>query len=168
MKKLLLATFVFVTTVASNADAQNVKDVSVPHDLRFLLTTSGYSENINAKAVRNFTRQFKQAPDAEWYKVNNGYTALFKSGDVQNRIFYSKRGNWLYTIKYYSETSLPKTVRAQVKSTYYDYAIVGITEVELVNEPTVYLVHMTDDETYKIVSVCNEEMSIVDDFKKAL
>ena len=168
MKKLFLATVVFITTVVSSANAQNVKDVSVPHDLRFLLTTSGYSENINAKAVRNFAKQFKQAPDAEWYKVDNGYTALFKSGDVRHRIFYNKKGNWLYTIKYYSETSLPKTVRAQVKSTYFDYAIVGITEVELVNEPTIYLVHMADADTYKIVSVCNEEMSIVDDFKKAL
>jgi hypothetical protein len=61
---------------------------------------------------------------------------------------------------------MSRDIRAQVKSTYYDYTITLVEEIEQINNPLVYLVHLADASTWKIVSVCDGEMETVQDFRK--
>ncbi|MGI8952391.1 MAG: hypothetical protein ACR2FN_12510 [Chitinophagaceae bacterium] len=67
----------------------------------------------------------------------------------------------------YDETKLPHDVRAQVKSTYYDYAITTVDEVHYQGQ-IVYLVHMQDANTWKIIRVNSDgEMDVYQAFDKA-
>ena len=60
-------------------------------------------------------------------------------------------------MKRYLEPQLPKEIRSRVKSIYYDYTILLISEMqwELTQEP-VYFVHMQSGYSYKIVAVASE------------
>ena len=61
---------------------------------------------------------------------------------------------------------MPRAVRAQVKSTYYDCTITQIEEIELPGGPVVYLVHMYDATTWKNVRIRDGEMDLVEEFDK--
>jgi hypothetical protein len=90
----------------------------------------------------------------------------FLVDSISCRAAYDARGNWVYTIKAYDEWKMPKQVRHLVKSTYYDYTITQVEEIDRPNEHKVYLVHMCDATTWKNVQVRDGEMVVVEDFKK--
>jgi hypothetical protein len=52
-----------------------------------------------------------------------------------------------------------------VKSNYYDYTITVVQEITL-HSQTIYLVHMQDETTWKVLKVADGEMSIIEDFNK--
>jgi hypothetical protein len=119
-----------------------------------------YINNINVSAVRDFVTRFNDPANARWFKLQDAtYMAKFEVPDISYRVAYSNRGDWLYTIQTYYEKKLPRDVRGIVKSKYYDYSI---TQVEQVEHPeaiaTVYIVHLKDDKSWKMVRVCNGEM----------
>jgi hypothetical protein len=87
------------------------------------------------------------------------------SDGAEHRVFYDKKGYWDATIKYYDEKKLPPDVRAIVKSTYYDYSITSVQEIQKGNK-IVYLVHMQDATTLKSVKVCDGEMEVIAEFNK--
>ena len=78
---------------------------------------------------------------------------------------YDLKGHWRFTISYYDEKKLPDEVRATVKSIYYDYNITRVEEIH-VDDIIMYLVHMQDENTWKILKIADREMSIVEDFNK--
>ena len=82
--------------------------------------------DINIKAVRDFTQSFKQAENVRWYKVTDGLMAYFTENGIKMRSGYDRKGNWLYSMRFYAETSLRKDIRAEVKSIFYDYSITWI------------------------------------------
>ena len=81
---------------------------------------------------------------------------------VFTMVFYNNRGQRLYTIRNYDETKLPKDVRHVVKSTYYDYAITLVQEIEDAAGTITYLVHL-EGKTELINLRANYEM---DEFEK--
>ncbi|HMI63045.1 MAG TPA: hypothetical protein VK518_19140, partial [Puia sp.] len=65
-----------------------------------------------------------------------------------------------------SEKQLPRDVRAIVKSTYYDFVITLVRIIEIPDH-MVYLVHMEDENSIKIVRVSEEyEMDVLEEFTK--
>jgi hypothetical protein len=62
---------------------------------------------------------------------------------------------------------MPKDLRHIVKSTYYDYAINLVQEIERPNESTVYLIQLTDKTALINLKVCDEEVEEVQRFKKS-
>ncbi len=119
--------------------------------------------DFNPKVARNFSRDFKNASGESWIKLKNGYYTMFTLNGIHYMVFYNNRGQRLYTIRNYDETKLPKDVRHVVKSTYYDYAITLVQEIEDAAGTITYLVHLEGKTELINLRVQNYEM---DEFEK--
>ena len=109
---------------------------------------------------------FGDSKNENWFHLEAGSLAEFEDKGIHYRVLFDKKGNWLYTIKKYTEKELPKDVRAEVKSTYYDYAIGHVNEV---NEAqlVVYLVHIENEQEWMTIRVAADgEMEVVEQFAK--
>ena len=79
--------------------------------------------------TRDFNKKFKNAQDAKWVDGKNGLSVYFKLDGFRMRSTYDKKGKEEYTLKYYDETKMSPSLRHLVKSMYYDYKIVLVTEI---------------------------------------
>ncbi|HTS45130.1 MAG TPA: hypothetical protein VMH01_12090 [Puia sp.] len=169
---LCISTSIFIT----NADAQSLKNNLGSADTKYMevslfgssTTISAGSENlnsINAKAVRDFSKNYKGISDEKWFKVSNGFVSEFKTGDVANMAAYSLNGKWQFTISYYNENKLDASIRAIAKSMYYDFSITLVEEIHT-PEKTLYVIHMQDENTWKNVWISDEEIISEDNFNK--
>jgi hypothetical protein len=119
----------------------------------------------SVKAMRNFKKEFPKIEGQPWSSVKDGWVANFSQHETSTRVFYDQRGNWEYTINYYGEQQMPRNIRAEVKSIYYDYSITGVEEVH-VRDQVVYFVHMQDEKTLKMVRVTDDGVDLMEDFNK--
>ncbi len=166
MKTLFLSAFISLGLITGKAEAQQLKNILILGDTSFSHKHNLYLNDINIRAVRDFTSRFADASDAEWIKTKEGYAVVFVNGNIRHRSFYNFHGDWIYTLKYYSEQDLPRDVRAVVKSRYYDYNITLVVQVDQVQHPVAYIVHLEDADSCKIISVCDGEMNTVQEFHK--
>ena len=121
--------------------------------------------NVNFRTLKDFKKRFATTTDVIWQETDNGYLAKFSAGLIETMIAYGQHGTWFYTIQRYYERNLPADVRALVKSTYYDYTIVQIEEVNVPQqENTIYILHLRDNKNFKIVRVCGDEMEVIEDY----
>jgi hypothetical protein len=178
MKKILFAFAVGcipATAFISGATAQNSKNVtSINNSKTFesslvaadkAATAAADLSSIHVRAIKDFSHSYKDASETRWSKISDGYVAWFKVNGIVNRTFYDKSGNWHFTVSYYDEKNLNREVRAIVKRTYYDYSIVSVQEVR-VEDKTIYLVNVQDDQNFKVLRICDGEMETVQDFKR--
>jgi hypothetical protein len=125
------------------------------------------ASTINLKAIKDFKTRFAAATDEKWFTMDGGYMSYFKQDGYGDRAYYDKKGRWQYSLKFYGENKLPRDVRAQVKSTYYDFTITVVELIE-VGDRCAYLVHLEDASNIKIVRVTDEgEMTVLEEFTKA-
>ncbi len=77
--------------------------------------------------------------------------------------YYDKKGRWLYSIAQYDETKMQKTVRASVKSIYYDYSTTVVKEVNTKRnqQEPLYFVHLKYYNSFKTIKVYNGEQEEV-------
>lgn len=141
--------------------------ISAPDSSVSPATERSYSSDlssVSSKIAKNFTRNFKNANDLRINKFDN-YTYIYCiNNGIVNRIRYDRKGNWDYTIRYYEEAQLPIEIRRQVRSTFLDYEIFGVTEVT-VGDKTAYLVRIKTTEAWKTVKVLEDEMTIIESFR---
>jgi hypothetical protein len=122
--------------------------------------------DIPIKAVRSFKTSWQYVDNESWYKVPYGYRARFIQDGVLYLITYSKRGNWLNTMRQYDETVLDREVRSAVKTVYYDYSIMLVEEIALPMKPLTYIIHMEDKTSFLNVRFCNGEMEEMTEINK--
>lgn len=159
MKKTIIILLVFVPCMMLEANAQN--------NVKILHPGTGFLNSINTRALRDFLCKHEKASGVVWYKVDKGFMVRFvRDSTAAGRSAYRSNGDWAYTIVQYLERAMPKQVRALVKSTYYDYQITLVEEIEQPNEPIKYLVHLQDAVSWKNVLVTQGEMELVEDKKK--
>ena len=120
---------------------------------------------ISSRAIKDFKNTFKDATEAQWTKISDGYVAFFKLHGIVNRTYYDKRGAWHFTISYYTEEHLPRDVRAVVKREYYDYSISDVQEIRI-EDKVIYLVHVQDDKTLKTLRVTEDGMEVIQELNK--
>jgi hypothetical protein len=82
-----------------------------------------YRNNINVRAVRHFLLNFDNVSGEEWYDAPNMFAVMFTLNNVDYRVDYDKKGNWIETFRTYDENKLPPDIKDIVKSSYYDYKI---------------------------------------------
>jgi len=122
--------------------------------------------DVNARALKDFSKTFKAAANATWYQTQDGGSvAKFKLDGIDTRVDYDRKGRWTSTIRTYTEENLPAEIRHLVKSTYYDYNIFLVQEVS-VGDKTAYLVKIEDATTFKTIRVVDGEMDVYEDYKK--
>ena len=139
---------------------------TLPDNIKWMHISSGYPNNINVRAVRDFVKRVKPTPDAEWSSANTGFTVKYMLGDRHCRTVYNKRGEFLYTVRQYSESLMPRDVRTAVKSRYFDHSITLVEELERPTLPLTYIVHMQDATTIINVTVIDGQIEAVEDYIK--
>ena len=123
---------------------------------------------ISPKALKHFSKAYQYAANASWDVMKDGFTVKFTAGEVSNRIYYNKKGQWSGSLKGYAEDKLLKEIRNLVKREYFDFAITYVQEVETPDShgnPT-YIVHMEDSKTLKQVRICEGQMDNWREYKK--
>jgi len=123
--------------------------------------------NVNRRAVKDLERRFKNAFTENWYKVPDGFVADFALYDIRHQVAYDKKGNWLYTIRNYDETNLPADIRHLVKSTYYDYNIFLVHEIEKPSHSLTYIIHLEGKTSWINLRVFDGELEEWQKFKKS-
>jgi hypothetical protein len=76
--------------------------------------------------------RFGQEDHASWfYTPDGGFESYFVHDGYGNRVIYDQKGNWLFSLIVYREAKLPRNIRNQVKSTYFDFDIVVAEELQM-------------------------------------
>jgi len=172
--KILIAIVITVTGTIYNVNGQTALINSLINQEIFfspsIMADSAKNNELSGvvykRALKDFQKNFGNVNNATWYEgKNGGYIAKFVNADVRTIVAYNPRGSWGYTIHYYGENKLPGDVRKIVRSTYYDYAIIGIAEVHF-DEETVYMIYLQDESHFKTVRVYNDEMEEVEIFSR--
>ena len=176
MKKFIIssAITIIVLTSGTSANAQDIAGGAFSKSTRTRVIESPVRENRNVvdvrevslSAVRHFTRKFKNAENITWVAGENGPSVYFTVDNVKMRSTYDKTGKNEYTLKYYTEAAMPASLRHLVKSSYYDYAIDQVTEVER-NNTVYYLVKMQNDTEIVSVKVIDGEVLPYETIQKA-
>ena len=121
---------------------------------------------VSVKIMRDFMTSFKNADNIQWYKISDGTMVYFTDNGIKARSAYDNRGKWLYTMRSYDETHLPKEIRTQVKITWYDYTITWVNEITK-EQKRLYIVHMKDGKYWKTIGICDgEEMETIEEFSE--
>jgi len=170
-----LITFILTLTFISNTNAQGTSNSFGQPQLAMITGTSITDNaagaafpraNINIKAVRDFTKSFKNAENIRWYVVPGGIMVYFTEQGITARVGYDSKGNWLYYMRSYTEAGLPREIRAQLKSIYYDYTISRVNEITL-GKQLIFLVQIQDGNTLKTIRICDGEMETVEEMEKS-
>jgi hypothetical protein len=167
MKKLLIATVIIVVALSGCAYSQQGGHTLAAANVKSLGQQSKYINEINVRAMRDFVNRYGDAENVLWHKSKESFIAVFFRDSVQYRVIYNQRGDLKFIMKYYEESRMARQIRAQVKSTYYDYKIFIIQEIESPNHPTLYVVNLQGDTDWKKVRLCQGEMEVMEEYKKS-
>ena len=172
MKKIsvILIVAVIYSAIITNADAQIIRgknNISY-RDLNVESTSYKSSEKIRKagfKSLKSFNRDFKNDRDVKWFSEPNITTATFTRDEIKTNVVYDNKGHWLRTVKTYQENKLDRSAREIVKSTYFDYHISQIQEIQE-GGTKFYLVYLENQNSFKIVAIVDGEMNIYQEYKK--
>jgi hypothetical protein len=169
MKKILSAlvltgfTLYALPQSSKNSVASTNSEVAVPQ----LASNYSAADVISQKAVNNFEKTFKNVSEVKWYEMPDGYRANCIMNGVRCRLDYDKRGNWLHTIKYIDEKKLPIDVRRLVASSYLDYSITSIEQIELPHHQLVFVIHLQGEKNWINIRVSDSEISELQTINKS-
>ncbi|MEO8412441.1 MAG: hypothetical protein ABI472_02230 [Ginsengibacter sp.] len=164
--------------VTSGIQAQNATNVVAVEQYNSITNTNKAAlaekdktaslHGISTKAVRDFKKSFKNVSNEKWFPSKDGFTAIFALNGVTSVIYYDKKGHWAGSVKAYDEDKLNPAIRDIVKRKYYDFNITSIDEVETIDNQNlpVYIVHLEDANSIKLVRVSDGEMDVYEEFKK--
>ena len=121
---------------------------------------------MSTKAVKNFSKTFKEVRNASWSETLDGLKAEFMNENVTTKVYYDSKGRWIASVRSYDEANLPREIRHTVKSTYYDYDILHVQEITA-GDKTAYLVKIEDETSIKTIRVTNDQMDEYISFQKS-
>lgn len=169
MKKLLIATSLVFLGITGPAAAQQASRPMVTDNMNSLHMNTRNINRVPIKVMRDFMKRDLSVAEGNWMEVETGFVVKYTDKkNNQCRTVYNSRGAYVYTIRQYGESSLPRDVRGIVKSQYYDYKITLVEEILQSAKPVVYIVHMEDDCSFMNVQVSDGEMEVMSEYKKTL
>lgn len=185
MKKIFLLlpiTTMVMTLLISYCFAQNsVQPAPVDNNKTFKQTIRNISElgkppstdisvlireRINPKAIDDLQIRYRDVNNVEWISNSDGFVSYFTKDGLMNRVYYDKKGRWIFSVLLYNEDRLSKNVRAIVKSRYFDMSITLVEELQFEDHKS-FMVYLEDISCIKIVKVNEEgEFEILQDLTK--
>ena len=99
--------------------------------------------------------------------MKEGFVAMFNYNDMDYQVAYTKKGNLLRTIRSYNEDNMPTDVRHIVKSTYYDYEITRVHEIEIPLNPITYVVQLLGKKELINLKIYDGEIEVLQKFNKS-
>ena len=169
MKKIIVNSLVAIYAIlflVQSAAAHDSGRLIATGDSPNVYTIVADMNSVNKKAASDFKERFGNPEGTQWFSDKNGFTSYFKVEGFTDKVCYDKKGNWMYSMILYNESKLPKDVRANVKSVYYDMAIVLVKEIQTVKGKG-YVINLEDKTTIRIVKVNVEgEMETMEEIIK--
>ncbi len=174
MKKIInyrLIPVLFAASIATASWSQDVVKNSTGQSQAYYSSnvndpgTPSATTDVNKKALKDFTRSYRNVENAKWYKTENGDVVSFREKSVTTNIFYSRTGAVDCMIKYYFEDMLSPEISSLVRFNFCNYNISHVTEVHK-NGAVAYVVKIEDKSNIKSVRVQDGELEIIEDLVK--
>jgi hypothetical protein len=133
--------------------------------------TEGFNDpgyfTISEKMLNSFKQTFPDAEQVRWLESTDRYTVNFKENGILTKIDYDKDGNFISSLRYYSEKNLPINILCRLQKKYADKKVFGVTE--MTSESVVeYYIKLEDDENWiTIKSNAEGNLQVVEKYKKA-
>ena len=163
MKNISLVSLVgiFIISLSLTAKGQDVNSKIQP-------INTAVRGDINVNALRHFVRNFNDTSSEKWYATRNLVVALFSFHDIDYRVDYNSRnGNWIETFRTYGEAKMSPDLKQSVQSSYYDYTIFQVQEIEQPLHPVNYIVHLSGKAKLINLRVYNGQVEEEQNFKES-
>ena len=176
MKKVLLIAISGIWLLISTAIAANGQFASnsIKPSGRFIIlnktepgNSPGLVGRVNPPVIRNFLKTYKDVSGEKWIEVKEGFIAMFNYNDMDYQVAYTKKGNLLRTIRSYNEDKMQPDLRQIVKSTYYDYEITRVHEIEIPLSPVTYVVQLAGKKELIDLRIYDGEIEVIRKFNKS-
>jgi hypothetical protein len=129
---------------------------------------AGTDGNISDKLLQAFHKTFPDAQQVKWAETEDRYMVNFKQGDVLTKVEYDKDGNFISSLRYYSEKNLPVNILVRLQKRFTDKKVFGVTEVTNENSSIEYYIKLEDENSWTTVkSNVDGNMQVVEKYKKA-
>lgn len=153
MKKLTYSLFagILFSLVYVNSMSAQIKLPEV------LVLGSNSKKTITEKVAKSFDYLFKETSDVKWTEVDKRFVVKFIMDDQRNQAVFTPNGVLVYHLIYGFEKNLPKNVRAQIKSQYFDYTITSAIHIRQ-GERSIWLTSLVDNQRLISVQVEDGEM----------
>jgi len=137
----------------------------------FLTLTTGVFANdgrtINEKLLETFKQTFPNAEQVKWMEQPDKYTVNFREDGILTKIDYDMDGNFVSSLRYYSEKNLPVNVICKLQKKYADKKVFGVTEMTT-DSAVEYYIKLEDATNWITVkSNVDGNLSVVEKYKKA-
>lgn len=87
------------------------------------------SSKISATAVNNFENSFKDAKEAKWTTIKNGYFVTFMVAEKKASAVYNMNGKMNYSIKTLNNSNIPANLQQLIKNEYAAYTVTSAIEI---------------------------------------
>jgi len=147
MKNISLSLTALVLSLASvnNSNAQSNALYASSVVVMNNSNTAPVPENsgIDARAIKNFKKEYASVTDAQWEQKADGFETKFKQKDITFHVGYNQKGDWQYTERTFAASYLPVAVRHNIETTYLNFDI-NVAEEITTRQNTVYIVHISN------------------------
>jgi hypothetical protein len=117
-----------------------------------MIAVSALASTPNEKVLKVFQATFASPQDVRWTEQENFYYVSFIQSGIRSRVKYDAEGNFISSLRYYTEQHLPLNVISGLKKRYADKKIFGITEITT-DEEVVYHVKLEDAKRWYTVKI---------------
>jgi hypothetical protein len=122
---------------------------------------------INEKLLKSFKQTFPNAQEVKWLEQQDKYTVNFKENGILNKIDYDKDGNFLSSIRYYSEKNLPVNILVKLQKKYPGKKIFGVTEMNA-DSNLDYYIKLEDEKSWMTIkSDSDANLQVTEKYNKA-
>lgn len=125
------------------------------------------SFTISDKLLKAFKQTFPDAQQVKWAEQEDKYMVNFKQGEILTKIVYDKDGNFLSSLRYYTEKNLPVSILCRLQKKYADKSVFGVTEMTTESGVEYYIKMEDQNNWYTIRSNADGSMSTIEKYKKA-
>jgi hypothetical protein len=122
---------------------------------------------ISDKLLQAFHKTFPDAQQVKWAETEDKYMVNFKQGDILTKVEYDKDGNFLSSLRYYTEKNLPVNILFRLQKRYADKKVFGVTELTSDNSVEYYIKLEDADNWITVKSNVDGVMQVVEKYKKA-
>jgi hypothetical protein len=117
--------------------------------------------NVRDRALSHFKENYAWVQDAAWYTTpGNNLYCFFHQGNIANRVFYDKHGDWEYTLLSYPPSVLPKSVTKMIHGSFGGYQISFVNEIRRPGQDAYYVVNIENDNHIKVIQIEGDQIDI--------
>jgi hypothetical protein len=128
---------------------------------------AGIAGGISEKILQIFKQTFPKAEEVKWAEQTDKVTVDFKDGGISTKIEYDKDGNFISSVRYYTEKDLPLNILCKLQKKFPGKTVFGVTEMTTESEVN-YYIKLEDATSWMTVKSGQDgNLEITEKYKKA-